>query len=67
MRKIVYILGSAVIGMITLLSSLFVMMGSGVIDTERTKLVYRSESAEAVYSGAPLTCDEWTLVEGSLM
>ena len=50
-KKFVYIFGSAVIGIITLLTSLFVMMGSGVIDAERTTLVYRSQGAQAVYNG----------------
>ena len=65
-RRVIYILGSSIIGMIALLSIFFGMIGSGAIDAAQTKLVFRSADAEAVYNGEPLTCTKWELVDGVL-
>ena len=65
-RKVIYITGSAIIGVIALLSVMFTLIGTGAIKVDQTKLVISSQSAEAVYSGEPLTAGAWELVDGEL-
>ena len=65
-KKIIFITGSAIIGLISMLTVIFTLVGTGAIEVEQTKIVFSSESAEAVYSGAPLTKDSWSIVSGEL-
>ena len=64
--KIVYILGSIIIGIISIVLVLTGLIMSGVIDTRSYKLVFSSASKSAVYNGEVLVCEEWELVEGEL-
>lgn len=64
--KWVYIFGSIVIGIITIIAVVAGLMLSGVIDAGSYKLVFTSESKEIVYDGSELTCNEWTLESGEL-
>ncbi len=64
--KFVYIIGSAVIGVIAIISVLLGLFLSGAIDARSVKLVFETSSAENVYDGTELTCDEWKLLDGEL-
>ena len=64
--KSVYIIGSIVIGIITIIAILAGLMLSGIIDASSKKLVYKSMSEEKVYDGETLICDEYALEEGQL-
>ena len=65
-RKLIYIIGSAVIGMIAVLTVVFAMIGTGAIGATPERLVYRSATAEMAYSGETLVAQEWELVSGQL-
>ena len=39
-RKLIYIMGSAVIGIVSLLVVMLIMMGTGSLDATPTKLVF---------------------------
>ena len=65
-RKIIIITGSALIGLITMLSIIFVMIATGAIEVEQKTLVISSASAEAVYSGEALTAGGWEITSGEL-
>ena len=64
--KLVYIIGSVIIGIIAVVSIFAGLVLSGVIDASSRKLVFASASKEAMYSGDALVCEEWTLVDGEL-
>jgi hypothetical protein len=64
--KSVYIIGSIVIGIITIIAILAGLMLSGIIDASSKKLVYKSMSEEKIYDGETLICDEYALEEGQL-
>ncbi len=64
--KLVYIIGSVIIGIIAVVSIFAGLVLSGVIDASSRKLVFSSASKEAMYSGEALVCEEWTLVDGDL-
>ena len=64
MKKIIYITGAAIIGIVVMLGIILLLIGSGAITTEQTKLVIASRSIEGVYDGNPLVCNEWRLVSG---
>lgn len=51
--KIIYIVGSLLIGVVSLLAVLFALIAGGVVGGAQTKLVFESESAEKVYDGPP--------------
>ena len=65
-RKLIYIMGSAVIGIVSLLAVMLIMMSTGALDALPTKLVYRTPTADKVYDGTALVATEWELVSGSL-
>ena len=54
----IYVLGSAIIGIITLLAVFLILIATGVIDAGQKKLIYRSADAEVVYNGKALVCEE---------
>ena len=62
----VYIIGSIVIGIISIIAILAGLMLSGIIDASSKKLIYRSMSFETVYNGEPLTYEMCVLEEGQL-
>lgn len=65
--KSVYIFGSMLIGIVTVLAVLLILVGTGVIDTSSRELVFTSSSSVAVYDGTALTDDGWELTSGELM
>ena len=64
--KSVYIIGSIVIGIISIIAILAGLMLSGIIDASSKKLIYRSMSCETIYNGEPLTYEVCVLEEGQL-
>lgn len=66
MKKIIYITGSALIGLIALLSVMFILIGSGTVGVANTTLVFSSSDATAVYDGNELTAPKWKMEEGTL-
>ncbi len=66
MKKIIYITGSALIGLVALLSVMFILIGSGTVGVANTSLVFSSGDATAVYNGSDLTAPEWLMEEGEL-
>ena len=65
-RKLIYIMGSAVIGVVSLLVVMLIMLGTGALDTTPDQLVFSTPSADKLYDGKPLTATDWTLQSGSL-
>ena len=65
-KKLIIIIGSALIGIITILAVIFSMIAMGAIQIEQTTLVFSSASAEIVYSGDTLTANEWEITSGEL-
>ena len=62
----VYIIGSVIIGLAAMLGVVSILIFGGVIDSTPRSLVFVSGSAEQVYNGDALVCDEWTLKRGEL-
>ena len=62
--KWIYIIGSIIIGLVTVIGVFIALIASGVISTERYKLVLISASAQKEYDGTALVCEEWELAEG---
>ena len=65
-RKLIIIIGSALIGLITMLAVIFTMIATGAIEVEQKTLVFSSASAEVIYSGDTLKSDEWEIISGEL-
>lgn len=65
-KKSVYILGSMLIGVVTVLAVLLILVGTGVIDTSSRDVVFTSATVEAVYDGTELKSAEWELTSGNL-
>ena len=59
--KLVYVIGSIVIGIITIIAVVAGLMLSGVIDASSHKLVFISKSEEIVYTGQALVCNEYEI------
>ena len=57
--KLIYIMGSAVIGVLTVLTVLFAMISTGVIDGRQKKVVFASASAVFTYDGQEHTETQW--------
>ena len=66
MKKLIYIIGAVVIGMVAMLSVILLLIGGGTIKSEQTKIVLMSKSIEDVYDGEALVCDEWKMITGEL-
>ena len=64
--KLVYVIGSIVIGIITIIAVVAGLMLSGVIDASSHKLVFISKSEEIVYTGQALVCNEYEIESGEL-
>ena len=65
-RRLIYVIGSAIIGIITLISVFLVLIATGVIDAGQRKLIYRSVDADIVYDGSALVCNEYSVMHGKL-
>ncbi len=64
--KLVYVLGSISIGIITLLSVIVTLLLTGVIGVSKNQLIFVSESAEFVYDGEAHNHEKWSMVSGEL-
>lgn len=64
--KLVYVIGSIIIGIISVLCIVASLILSGVIDGKSRLLVFSSGSIERTYDGEELTCDTWELKSGEL-
>ena len=64
--KWIYIIGSIIIGFISVIGVFFGLAATGVISTEQAKIVIASSSAEKVYDGSALVSTEWSIVDGEL-
>lgn len=64
--KLVYVIGSAIIGIVSTICIIVGLALSGVIDASSKKLVFATASKEIIYDGKDLTCDEWELTSGVL-
>lgn len=65
-RKTLYIVGSLVIGVCSVLLILFAIILFGGVGSGSADLVFVSESREFVYDGVMHTADGWRLAEGEL-
>ena len=64
--KLIYIIGSIIIGLVSVIGVFFILIAAGIISTERDKLVLVSASAQKEYDGTALVCQEWAIAEGQL-
>jgi hypothetical protein len=64
--KLIYIIGSIIIGFISIVGVFFGLTASGVISTEQARVVIATASAEKEYDGTALICQEWSIVDGAL-
>ncbi|MBQ3505525.1 MAG: transglutaminase domain-containing protein [Clostridia bacterium] len=64
--KLVYILGSIIIGIVAVISVFAGLTLSGVIDAGSRVIVFVSESKTKVYDGEKLVHEEWSIAEGEL-
>ncbi|MDE6869005.1 MAG: transglutaminase-like domain-containing protein [Clostridia bacterium] len=64
--KIIYIVGSVVIGIVAMLIILFGLMMGGVLNFSGNKLVISSSSCEFVYNGERQTDGGWQIISGKL-
>ncbi len=64
--KLIYAIGSVIIGIIAIVSVFVGLILSGAIDARSVALVFTSQSQEKMYDGTALVCEEWSLVSGEL-
>ncbi len=64
--KLVYIIGSIAIGVMTLLAVFGILIATGAVNVTQTKLVIASKSETFVYDGTVHKSENWEIVEGSL-
>ena len=65
--KFIYIIGSAIIGIIALLIVFFTLIASGVINIRQNKLIFASATnTKFIYDGSPHSDGQWQLKEGEL-
>ena len=64
--KLIYAIGSVIIGIIAIVSVFVGLIFSGAIDARSVALVFTSQSQEKMYDGTALVCEEWSLVSGEL-
>ena len=64
--RAVYIIGSIIIGIVSILGILAGLIFGGVLDAKSTKLVFTTASLEKVYDGTALVSNEWELTSGEL-
>lgn len=64
--KMVYLIGSIIIGLLSVLVVYFSLIGAGVVNVVERRLVLCSATAEKTYDGLPLENAEYTISDGSL-
>ena len=65
-KKFVYVISSVIIGIVAIIFIFAGLAISGAIDAGTNKLIFKSASADKIYDGQALACDEWSIVDGSL-
>ncbi len=65
-KKSIFILGSVLIGVVTILVVMLALAGAGAVDTSPKTLVISSASVTKVYDGTTLKSDEWSISKGKL-
>lgn len=65
-KKMIFILTSAIVGVLCLLVSYFILIQTGVIQARQSKLVIVADSFEKVYDGEELTCSSYKITYGSI-
>lgn len=64
--KAIYILGSAIIGILTVLVVYFSLIGTGAVNIVEKKIVVSSSSSTKEYDGTPLLSSAYSITEGEL-
>lgn len=64
--KAVYIIGSAIIGILSVLVVYFSLIGTGAVNIVSKKLVITSSSTTKEYEGTPLVSSAYSITEGEL-
>ena len=64
--KLIYIVGSVIIGITALLIILLGLVAGGVITVTETRIVISSASQEFVYDGKPHNNPGWKIEQGGL-
>ena len=64
--KVIYIAGSVVIGILTVLTVIFALIGTGVIGGDKATLIFSSATETFVYDGNEHVAKEWKMLEGKL-
>ena len=64
--KIIYIAGSVVIGILSVLTVIFGLIGAGVIDGRQKKIVFSSATKSLIYNGTEQSAEEWEIIDGAL-
>ncbi len=64
--KIIYVIGSVIIGALAVLCVYFVLMATGVIAGQKPKVIIATSGSTKEYDGTPLTNENWQLVSGEL-
>ena len=64
--KLIYIIGSIIIGFLSVVGVFFALTAGGVISTEQARIVLATASAEKEYDGTALVCEDWSIVDGAL-
>jgi len=65
-RKMVNLICSMLFGALFMLAVLAILMLTGVISTDQNVIRFKTESKEALYSGAPLTLNSYSISDGKL-
>ena len=64
--KLIYIIGAAAIGVLTVLTALFALISVGVIDGRQKTVLFSSGSATFTYDGKGHVSSEWEIKDGEL-
>ena len=64
--KFINIIGSFIIGIVSLLTAYFGLFETGLIQTGKVQISILSEDASKVYDGTPLVCNDYSIVAGKL-
>lgn len=64
--KAIYILGSAIIGILSVLVVYFALIGTGAVNIVEKKIVVSSSSSTKEYDGTPLLSSAYSIIEGEL-
>jgi hypothetical protein len=64
--KWLYIIGSVIIGLISVLGVYLTLMATGVLSLQQRKIIVASASAEKEYDGTPLVCTEFVVHSAQL-